>query len=489
MKYIKHLFVALIGVVGLSVLPLSAQKHYIEQVKVADVEVSPLGMSADKAQLQMSIILDDLDIRSNDRLILTPILRDKRTQEIVHLFPQVDVMGRNRYIINQRRQKSEEEQDRASLTSLRRYNDTPQSVPYKHSFLYASYMEHAELLLVEQVYGCADCFILEDAKPLLEDFKVLFEHPKYSVTYIVPPVEPIKAREGKHVATLNFPVDKSNIDAKYGDNRSVLAEVQRVMEEVTEDPNITITKLTVAGFASPEATVAYNKNLSERRAKSFANYLAIRYGLAGNQMVVKAPGEDWEKTRQLVAESNHPDREAILSIIDNTPNFDSRDAKIKELSGGATYRWMLDEIYPHVRRVEYTIAYHVRAFDVQEARKIIKTKPKQLSLNEMYLVANSYEPLSREFKEVFDIAARLYPNEPTAIINASAMDIEGGNFQSAVSRMSRIVDNPSTWNNLGVAYAHLGNIDLAKTYFEKAIANGDEDARANLQELSAVRDK
>lgn len=233
MKCVKNLFIALISFVGLSASPLSAQKHYIDQVKVSDVAVRPVGMSADKAQLQMTIALDDLKIRSNDRLVLTPILRDKRTQEIVHLFPQVDVMGRKRDIIRQRGRKNETEQETTTLASLRRQNGTTQSVDYKHSFRYASYMEHTELLLVEQVYGCANCFILEDAKPLLEDFNVVFEHPKYNVTYIVPPVEPVKAREGKHIATVNFRVDKSNIDVKYGDNRAVLAEVQRVMDEVT----------------------------------------------------------------------------------------------------------------------------------------------------------------------------------------------------------------------------------------------------------------
>jgi len=32
----------------------------------------------------------------------------------------------------------------------------------------------------------------------------------------------------------------------------------------------------------------------------------------------------------------------------------------------------------------------------------------------MFLVAQTYEPASGEFKEVFDIATRLYPDEPIA---------------------------------------------------------------------------
>jgi hypothetical protein len=116
-----------------------------------------------------------------------------------------------------------------------------------------------------------------------------------------------------------------------------------------------------------------------------------------------------------------PDKNEILNIIDKTPDPDARDAKLMKLSGGETYRRMLSELYPKVRRTEYTVSYVARAFNVEEARKIIKTNPKLLSLNERYLVAQSYPADSKEFKEVFDIAARLYPDDPIAIVNSAAV--------------------------------------------------------------------
>lgn len=490
-RTIKHIFTALL-LVGLT-LPTtltaqSRQKQYIDQIKVSEVSVTPTGEGKDRAQLQMTLNLDDLKLKSNDRLILTPVLKDKESNEIVHLFPQIEVVGRNRGIIQERRaQKKDPAQSGELFTSLRRDNGNPQSVHYNCPFLYNSSMKEKELLLAQQVYGCTDCFILEDTKVLLDNFCVDLYDPQYRVSYIVPPVESVKARADKHTATLNFRVDKSQLDPQYGDNSRILGEVQNVMSEVKGDENITITSLTVAGFASPEATVAYNKSLSQRRAQAFADYLSSRFGIAQSQMRIEAPGEDWEMTRRLVAESNHTDRAAILSIIDETPNPDARDAQLKELSAGATYRWLLTELYPKVRRVEYTIAYEVRPFDVEEAREIIKTNPKLLSLNEMYLVAHSYEPLSKEFKEVFDIAARLYPKEPVVLINASAVDIEGGNYQAAIDRMQCIADNPATWNNLGVAYAKQGDLEQARQYFERASSgNQAAEAQTNLAELGKV---
>jgi tetratricopeptide (TPR) repeat protein len=101
----------------------------------------------------------------------------------------------------------------------------------------------------------------------------------------------------------------------------------------------------------------------------------------------------------------------------------------------------------------------------------------------MYLVSQSYPAGSKEFKEVFDIAVRLYPDSEIAILNSASADIESGNMDGAIERMMKIGDNPKVWNNLGVAYARKGDISKAKEYFTKAAGEGDNDARANLEEL------
>ncbi|MBR8732415.1 hypothetical protein IX339_001889 [Porphyromonas levii] len=85
---------------------------------------------------------------------------------------------------------------------------------------------------------------------------------------------------------------------------------------------------------------------------------------------------------------------------------------------------------------------------------------------------------------MFDIAARLYPNEPVAIINASAADIEGGNYQAAIDRLSKLSNNSAALNNMGVAYAKLGDTARAIDCFNKAIELGSSEAMANLKELS-----
>ena len=169
----------------------------------------------------------------------------------------------------------------------------------------------------------------------------------------------------------------------------------------------------------------------------------------------KRLGHYWVKTREVIAASFIQDKDEILRIIDEVDNPDARDAHLKRLSRGETYQIMLRDYYPQIRRTEYTVAYEVKAFDVAEAREVIKVNPRLLSLNEMYLVAKSYPADSPEFKQVFDIATRMYPNEPVAIINASASDIEAGSYQVAIDRLSKLQHDPNALNNICLLYTSL----------------------------------
>ena len=129
---------------------------------------------------------------------------------------------------------------------------------------------------------------------------------------------------------------------------------------------------------------------------------------------VTSTPEDWEGLRQAVASGNLDHKQQILDIIDDTDlDPDAREWKIKS-TYPQEYRFMLDTYYPALRHSDYVVSYTVRPFSVEEAKEILRTKPKQLSLEEMYLVAQTYEPGSDEFNEVFQTAVRLYPQDPTA---------------------------------------------------------------------------
>ena len=487
----KIIYINIIGVVTMLmgfVMSVDAQRAYTDQVKVTDVSTVKKG---DVVILNMNIVVDELKIASNDMVSLVPVLKSNAGNESKTLPAVVIAGGRRDKII--RRNKSLKEApifaEEPQSVTLRK-NGMPQTVSYQTQVPYESWMRDAHLTLDGSSSGCAACDLGSGQKLIAQNVLPKPYVPLYKVTYIEPEVEPVKNRADKYTAVLNFRVDKYNLDPNYMNNADILAETNRVVGKIMSDKDLTVSNFDIVGYASPEASVAHNKMLSENRAKAFADYLSKKFAWPRNRMDVKGYGEDWVMTRQLVAASNLPDKNEILNIIDTTPDPDARDAKLMQLSGGNTYRRMLNELYPKVRRTEYTVSYVARAFSVEEARKIIKTNPKLLSLNEMYLVAQSYPSDSKDFKQVFDIAARLYPDDPIAIVNSAAVDIEGGNNQAAIDRLMKIKDNPHAWNNLGVAYARIGDLQTAKNYFDKAAAQGDADAKTNLLELEkAENDK
>lgn len=486
-KYILSVFITL------ALLSLTnrakAQTSYLQGVRVENQNaVSQNG----NVKLSMDIILDGVDVSSNNMIILTPVIQSNHDETSIPLAPVV-IAGKKRAWILRRKQLYRNPLDIGTdslpYTIVKRNNDVRQTIPYQAEIQKADWMKNAALVLNEQVKGCADCTsrsgLVDSLNPRILPGDYI---PAYQLTYIMPQAE-VKTRSDRHSATFNYVVDRYDLHRDYKDNARKLDEVDRIINEIRNNSDFIIRKIDIAGYASPEASVAHNRMLAKNRAESFATYLNAQFGILRNRLNIKSYGEDWNGLREAVDTSSLADKQAVLDIIDHIGNPDARDARLKKLSGGSTYRTLLDDFYPALRRTEYTIIYNVRPFSVEEAREIIKTNPKLLSLNEMYMVARSYPAGSKEFKDVFDISARLYPDNSISIINSASADIEGGNVNAALERLSKIESDPKTWNDFGVAYARKGDFTKAKEYFDKAATAGDENVSHNLEELGKERNQ
>ena len=100
-----------------------------------------------------------------------------------------------------------------------------------------------------------------------------------------------------------------------------------------------------------------------------------------------------------------------LEIINKYTNLDVREARLKSGLGTASYRAMMNEYYPRLRRLSISIDYEIREVRNAEAATLIHTNPKMLNLQEMYGVAKNFQPGTKEYKEVYEIAATNYPTD------------------------------------------------------------------------------
>lgn len=463
---------------------LNAQVNYLNQVSFTNLEAS---RESGNVNIKMDIDVSRLNIHNQHMLILTPVLNsvDGLTQ---FELPAVVVNGktRNKALSRAINVGGEKVFAKEPHTVLAREKGVRQVIPYNVTVPLEDWMRRAQLVVKEVVKACSDCPGCElgvgqkllSERLLPEEFK-----PTYQLTYITPEVEEVKRRSESHEARLNFQVGKADILSDFGSNASELTKVDRVIREVQNDKDLTITNLSIIGYASPEGSVTTNMNLSQRRANAFADYLSAKYGMSRSQFRVNWRGEDWDGLKKALEASNITDKESVLGIISRVDNPDARDIELRKLSKGTTYKTLLGTYYPPLRRNEYTIAYVARAFDVNEAKAAIKTRPQLLSLNEMFHVAQTYTKGSSDFKEVFDIAARMYPGDPVASINAATVELEGGSVDAALTRLERFKDRPDAWNNLGYALVQKQRFEEALSYFDRAAARGNATSKTNAEQL------
>jgi len=452
------------------------------------VKADPVNYSVDNNNMNIdgTVSFAGVEMKSQYMLELTPVLKSRTSSDMVEFDPIV-IAGGKRYRKLKRELAFGDYKFPNTPQVLMKHNRRKgQGVNIDLTTPFEKWMRQSDIIFQEKGSGCNGCRLVANQNPLIIPINLpapaLFE-PKYNIVFLTPPVEEIKQRSESHSAFVNYEVAKHVLLPNYKNNANILAEVDKIISEVKNDDNLTITQFKVAGYASPEGNANSNQILSENRATAFINYLRDRYGFNTSQISVSGMGEDWAGLRKAVAASSVEDRDAVLDLIDNVSDVNQRKARLKSLSGGRTYRNLLDNYYPPLRRNDYTITYVARPFNIEEARVVFKKSPHHLSLNEMYVLANAYSRTSEEFKEIFDVAVRLYPHDQIAVINASAKDIENGAYDVAIARLQN-VNMPAAWNNIGMAYIYKKDTAKAMEFFKKAADAGDSVAADNLRQLN-----
>ena len=342
-------------------------------------------------------------------------------------------------------------------------------------------MHDAGINIVEDLCGCGGHVQEIDEESLL--LPVPYEMLPL-VSYTKPWVEAVKTRDEQREVQLDFPVGKINILPDYMDNRAELDEVETFLGEIRADKNIEVTRIDITGYASPEGSLKNNEWLASERAKALKNYLVTRVSFPANVYHVQNGEENWEGLLKLLELSDIKDKGEVIAIIKGTEDANVRKSKLKSLDGGKVYRQMLSSLYPRLRKVECSVAYNVRSLTVEEGKQMLETNPRYLSLDEMYHIANSYPQGSPEFRNVFEIAVRTYPNDPVANLNAAAIALSRGDLPQAKSYLDKSDKNtPEYMNNLGVYYMFTGELDQAKAELTRALQKGVENAGVNLKEI------
>lgn len=273
-------------------------------------------------------------------------------------------------------------------------------------------------------------YFLETVKPRKKPYvagSVRYDHRLRVVPdlpFVMPAEEEVKTRRLMGHAFLDFPVNETVIHPDYRRNPEELKRICASIDSALFDPNIQVMRISLHGYASPESPYANNARLAQGRMESLRSYLSDHYALADTLFQTAYTPEDWENLRAFIETTVVPDfpvryREELLQVIDQEIDPDEKEAQLKRVGDGAPYQWLLRQVYPGLRHTDYVIEYVVGAYPVKEGRKWIYTHPEALSLQEMYQVAQSHEEGSDDWLDAMLIAAKQYPDDETANLNAA----------------------------------------------------------------------
>jgi len=411
-------------------------------------------------------------------------------------------MGRNSYRNHRRALALMSAKERGAYEKSAPYYVVPDykvdsRMEYRLALPYEAWMSSAQLTLQRIDCGCGKSSVTDvrllAGKVSLEEVIVIERYRiEPHLAYIRPEAEAVKSRAEQGESFLDFAVGKTSVNPEFGRNAAELEKIRRMIDLVQDDKDLTIKRIVIVGYASPEGSLAMNERLSEGRAKALRDYLQSRYpAIPGSLYSIRFGGENWDDLVEAVQTSDMPDKQAVLDIIDRYSIIGGREAKLMALKGGTPWRYMLREMFPSLRKVTVTVDYDVRNFDAEEAKAVVKTHPQNLSLNELYLVANTYEPGSEDFNSLFETAVRLYPESVTATVNAAVAALERRDFVGA-ERYLRSVKSPDRIPECDNAWGLLlmlrdQDYDRAAPYFEAARAAGLKAAQQNLDEIDRLR--
>lgn len=481
-------------VLVLAALCLNTEEAFAQNLSYSgDIGIEPvrLEQSGDFLYIDMNFILKDVKVRTAHGVDFIPqLVAPANTYNL----PKVSVKGKDEYLAYERRlslMSAKEKRKHVAPYLVKKSNKrTNDTIRYRYVLPYESWMADAKLNVQRDECGCGESTLMS-VQPVIDQVTLERILSPYIVNphfaYVEPKVEVVKSREIQAECFLDFEVNKINIRPEYMNNPRELAKIRVMIDDLKLDPSIKVNRLDIIGYASPEGTLATNKRLSEGRAMALRDYLASRYDFPRNQYHIIFGGENWDGLIDALETLDMDYKNEVLDIIQDIPIEKGRETKLMQLRGGVPYRYLLKNVFPSLRVAICKVNYDIKNFNVDEAKEVIKRRPQNLSLNEMFLVANTYPKGSQEFIDVFETAVRMYPDSEIANMNAATAALSRNDLISA-ERYLKKMESQEYWpeynNAMGILTLLKGDYELAEEYLNKARELGLDVATDNLEELA-----
>ena len=256
---------------------------------------------------------------------------------------------------------------------------------------------------------------------------------------------------GSGSATVYFHVGKYDIAPYYRSNSRSLNAIADAFRIIQRDPSASLDKIFIAGFASPEGSLEMNTMLGQRRAEAVRDYLRRELGISVGVFEIYNGRENWDGLRRMVEQSDMPEREKVLYIIDShTTGEEIRKQKLKYFAGGVPYSYMERHFFPELRSAGYVQIYYE-------------------------LTPQTVDTDGRDLAAAIDAL-----NEASELMNQKEWAL-------ALASLQSVKEDSRAWNPMGVCCMMMEDYAAAERWLHMALGADDPYAAENLEQLGMMR--
>ncbi len=434
--------------------------------------------------LQVSFDIDPHRLKpgSDRQVTFTPILRSKHNAKDTVALKPITFAGRNRYYTHLR-------EGDMTAGDLIYQAGKKSTVEYIRTTTWQPWMSNCEVIMREETQNCCRPVTplcdtpIADIGTSEEDFTNMLEE----IDYVALTGDSAVVLEAEGKAYIDFVVNRTEIKDNYRRNPIELKKIIESIDLIKNDPDASITRLSIKGFASPEGNYDNNVRLSIGRTEALKEYVRKRYSFDPKIMHTNYEPEDWDGLREWLLQSNIPNRDAILEIVNSGMAPDPKDAEIKRLYS-KQYKLLLDSVYPGLRHSDYKVEYRIKTYqDIDELKQAYAKTPERLRPVDFFRIAETFPTGSQEYEEVLLKASEIYPHNQEAAVNAANILLRRGDIEGASIKSVDAGESGEAYFTRGMIAQINGDIERAEFFFRKSLELGVGKANERLQTIERLK--
>lgn len=394
----------------------------------------------------------------------------------------VGIAGSERAIVLKRNRKlnpRKMEKDLQTMHIVKASEVRRNGIAFSKTVAYEPWMKDARLEVKEVYRGCALCDKgTTSGQPLIADIPV-FSAKDFAFSYSTPQYNPEERADVEFESFVHFPIDKSVILREYKTNKMELEKINQFMVESLKVKSGTMENVLVYSYASPEATVAYNQALTNRRAAALADYIKKGYPVL-NRIKIKTEGrgEYWDGMIDMIRKSDMVAKDELLAILNGKGTPDEREWAIRKVAGGKAYKMLTEKYYPEMRKSVFKMTYKLRRLSDEDLLKSYDKEKNIMSHADLYRVAQLHKNNPEKQHEVYTVAYRRYgKTDRIAMLNYANSLLENCNDgKAALEVLNEMPKDAETLLLSAEAYSLTGDDVKAEQTLQAAAQAGSVQA-------------